>query len=247
MEGRDMATELMTNVIKWLENYRDSTGCRGVVLGISGGKDSTTVAMLAKKVWGDDVIGIMMPNKTQKDITDARRVCGCLNIRNYEINIGHGYDAVMNDIIRGTNFVPDKKAVTNIPPRLRMVVLYAIAQTLGYRVIGTGNASEAYIGWTTKWGDGAYDLNPIGNLTCSEVISLGLELAQEFGLDESLIVKPPADGLTGMSDEENFGFTYDALDSYIRGADIPTADKMAIDAMHRASAHKRELPPKFTF
>lgn len=240
-----MATKLMTDVIKWLEDYRDSTGCRGVVLGISGGKDSTTVAMLAKKVWGEDVVGIMMPNKSQKDIDDARKVCETLGIEHAEIDIGNAFDAIMNGIIWGTNLTPSKQAITNIPPRVRMIVLYSIAQTLGYRVIGTGNASEAYIGWTTKWGDSAYDLNPIGNLTCTEVVSLGLELSQEFGLDESLIVKPPADGLTGMSDEANFGFTYDTLDAYIRGAEISEADKKAIDQMHKYSAHKRELPPKF--
>lgn len=247
MEGRNMATKLMTDVIKWLENYRDTTGCRGVVLGISGGKDSTTVAMLAKKVWGENVYGVMMPNGKQKDIKDSQKVCESLGIEHTVINIEHAYGHLTTIIPWNTKVGVSSKAATNIPPRIRMIILYAIAQTFGYRVIGTGNASEAYIGWTTKWGDGAYDLNPIGNLTCTEVISLGLELAQEFGLDESLIVKPPADGLTGMSDEENFGFTYGTLDSYIRGADIPMADKAAIDAMHRASAHKRELPPKFTF
>lgn len=247
MEGRNMATKLMTDIIKWLEDYRDTTGCRGVVLGISGGKDSTTVAMLAKKVWGENVYGVMMPNGKQKDIKDSQRVCDSLGIEHTVINIENAYGHLTTIIPWHTKTGLSSQAATNIPPRIRMIILYAIAQTFGYRVIGTGNASEAYIGWTTKWGDSAYDLNPIGNLTCSEVISLGLELAQEFGLDESLIIKPPADGLTGMSDEENFGFTYDTLDSYIRGADIPMADKMAIDAMHRASAHKRELPPKFTF
>ena len=132
-----------------------------------------------------------------------------------------------------------QKAITNIPPRVRMATLYAIAQSLGYRVIGTGNASEAYIGWTTKWGDSAYDLNPIYHLTCSEVVEIGKELAAEFGLDQKYVTKSPSDGLTGMTDEDNFGFTYEYLDGVIRG-EVESTE--AISLLHAMSAHKRAMP-----
>ena len=238
-----MASKLTNQIIKWLEEYRDNTQCRGVVLGISGGKDSTTVAMLAKKVWGDNVVGIMMPDGGQVDLADSIAICSELKLRSAMINIGSIVTQLIHSINADVPFVDvNHKAITNIPPRIRMTVLYAIAQSMGYRVIGTGNASEMYIGWTTKWGDSAYDLNPIAGLTCSEVVQVGLELAEEFGLAEKYIVKKPADGLTGMSDEDNFGFTYSELDAFINGL-IPESDvSKKILSMHAATEHKRSLP-----
>lgn len=239
-----MASKLTKQIIKWLEEYRDNTQCRGVVLGISGGKDSTTVAMLAKKVWGDNVVGIMMPDGGQVDLDDSVAICSSLNLRHALVNIGGAVTRILHSINASVPFVDvNQKAITNIPPRVRMTTLYAIAQTLGYRVIGTGNASEAYIGWTTKWGDSAYDLNPIAGLTCGEVVDVGLDLAKEFGLDEKYIVKKPADGLTGMSDEDNFGFTYKELDGFVNGH-LPESVEVykKILEMHTATAHKRCLP-----
>lgn len=239
-----MASKLTNQIIKWLEEYRDNTQCRGVVLGISGGKDSTTVAMLAKKVWGDNVVGIMMPDGGQVDLDDSVAICSSLSLRHALVNIGSAVTQILHSINASVPFVDvNQKAITNIPPRVRMTTLYAIAQTLGYRVIGTGNASETYIGWTTKWGDSAYDLNPIAGLTCGEVVNIGLDLAKEFGLDEKYIVKKPSDGLTGMSDEDNFGFTYADLDSFINGV-LPESAEVGkkIIAMHTATEHKRCLP-----
>lgn len=229
-------------IVQWLEKYKELTNCKGVVLGISGGKDSTVVAMLAKKVWGDNVLGVLMPNGMQKDIDDAIKVCQVLNIEYKIVNIKETYDALLKDM-------PIKisdKSKTNIPPRLRMTTLYAIAQTLGYRVIGTGNASERTIGWTTKWGDSAYDFNPIACLTCTEVVKLGVELAKEFGLDETLVNKKPADGLTGKSDEDNFGFTYKQLDDWIL---LGTSGNNEIDDkiqfLRERGMHKQSMPKIF--
>lgn len=243
-----MASKLTNKIIKWLEEYRDNTQCRGVVLGISGGKDSTTVAMLAKKVWGENVVGIMMPDGGQVDLADSIAICSELKLRNALVDIGSIVTQLIHSINVDVPFVDvSQKSITNIPPRVRMTTLYAIAQSMGYRVIGTGNASEAYIGWTTKWGDSAYDLNPIAGLTCGEVIQVGLELAKEFGLDEKYIVKKPSDGLTGMSDEDNFGFTYAELDGFINGVMPKSAEvgKKILD-MHAATEHKRHLPYCFT-
>ena len=227
-------------IINFLEKYKEETNCKGVTLGISGGKDSTVVAMLSKLVFGDNVVGVIMPNGAQKDIDDAIQVCQILNIEYKIINIKETYDALLKDM-------PIKisdKAKTNIPPRLRMTTLYAIAQTLGYRVIGTGNASERYIGWFTKYGDGGCDLNPIAHLTCTEVIELGKELCKEFNLPIDLIVKKPADGLTGKSDEENFGFTYKQLDDYIRLVDGSGSEEVdeKIENLHKYSEHKLKMP-----
>ena len=124
-----------------------------------------------------------------------------------------------------------------------MTTLYAIAQTLGYRVIGTGNMSERYIGWCTIFVDMACDLNPIAHLTCTEVVELGKELCKEFNLPIDLVVKKPADGLTVKSDEENFGFTYEQLDDYLRCVSpLHPELKNKIEDMHRYSEHKLRMP-----
>ena len=192
----------LNKILDFLNNYKNETNCRGVVLGISGGKDSTVVAMLAKKIWGDNVVGVLMPNGMQKDISDSQEIVKTLNIRNYTVEIFNAYMSLISSIELQMSGRISEKALTNIPPRLRMTTLYAIAQTLGYRVIGTGNFSEAYVGWTTKWGDSAYDFNPIANLTCTEVMEVGKVLAAEFGLPEKYVVKTPSDGLSGKSDED---------------------------------------------
>ncbi len=245
----DNAQALLNELTEWLEKYKRDTSCRGVVLGISGGKDSTTVAMLAKKIWGENVVGVLMPNGMQNDIDDSLDIVKTLAVDYRVVNIEDAYGALIGAAENcggsARNVISDK-AKTNIPPRLRMTVLYALAQSLGYMVIGTGNASESYIGWTTKWGDGAYDFNPIAHLTCTEVIEVGRILAKEFGLDEKYIVKPPSDGLCGKTDEDSFGFTYAALDAYIRGekADTDAETAAEIERMHRASEHKRSMPAR---
>lgn len=267
MEWKLDTKKEIESIIKFLTDYKNS-GCKGVVLGLSGGKDSTVVAMLAKKVWKDDVLAILMPNGEQKDISDSIEIAKKLNLNHKIVNIETVYNNLVHvvenqlaDIPKGTwdgktvferDFIPNcpkitSKAKTNIPPRIRMTVLYAVAQTLGYRVIGTGNLSESYIGWCTKWGDTANDINPIAHLTCTEVVKIGKELAKEFGLDEKYVTKKPADGLTDKSDEDNFGFSYAILDGYIRKdctIGMDTAEK--IDTMHKNSQHKREMPLKIS-
>lgn len=237
--------EKLKRLLNWLERYKNETNCRGVVLGVSGGKDSTIVAMLAKKIWGKNVFGVLMPNGNQKDIKDSIDICEQLEIHYSKVNIGSAIKALSNEIEAQACKISEKSQ-TNIPPRIRMATLYAIAQSLGYRVIGTSNASERYIGWSTKWGDSVSDVNPIGNLTCTEVVEMGKILAKEFGLDEKFVSKKPSDGLTGKSDEENFGFSYEELDNWIlfgEGVSKEVADK--IEEMHKYSEHKREMPPIF--
>lgn len=253
----------------WLLDYKKTTKCKGVVLGLSGGKDSTVVAMLVKAVWGDNMLCLLMPNGEQKDISDSLAIADALRVPHKIVNIETIYNSLIHVTENSIAEVPKnvfhgktvyerdyvqncpritEKAKTNIPPRIRMTILYAVAQTRGYRVAGTGNLSEAYIGWFTKWGDGAHDFNPIAHLTCSEVIEIGKELAKEYGLDEKYIVKTPADGLSGKSDEENFGFSYAELDRHIRTNPSErvdgTLDGQKIERKHSETAHKRALPLK---
>lgn len=232
-------TDKLNRVLDWMTEFKEKNNVKGVVLGLSGGKDSTVVAMLAKKVFGANVIAVSMPNGTQSDIGDVREIITTLKLTSPLVNIQNTFDTLIHDTYMNIS----DKAKTNIAPRIRMTILYAIAQSLGYLVIGTGNKSEAMIGWTTKFGDSACDFNPIGHLTCREVVEIGKELAVEFGLDESFIVKKPADGLTSKTDEDNFGFTYDELDDYLMyGIEGPNINK--IKNMITWAAHKRRMPLK---
>jgi NAD+ synthase len=232
-------SEKLNKIIAWMQDFKEKNNVKGVVLGLSGGKDSTVVSMLAKKVFGDNVLAVSMPNGDQKDISDVQDIAKTLNLNIVTVNIKSTFDQLIKD----TCVDISEKAKTNIAPRLRMTVLYGIAQSMGYLVIGTGNKSEAMIGWTTKFGDSACDFNPIGHLTCREVIEIGKELAEEFGLDINYIVKKPADGLTSKTDEDNFGFTYDELDDYLMyGIEGPNIDK--IENMIIWADHKRKMPPK---
>ena len=232
-------TDKLSRVIDWMTEFKEKNNVKGVVLGLSGGKDSTVVAMLAKKVFGANVVAVSMPNGTQSDIGDVREIITILKLTSPLVNIQNTFDTLIHDTYMNIS----DKAKTNIAPRIRMTILYAIAQSLGYLVIGTGNKSEAMIGWTTKFGDSACDFNPIGHLTCREVIEIGKELAEGFGLDESFIVKKPADGLTSKTDEDNFGFTYDELDDYLM-YDIEGPNVEKIKNMIAWAAHKRRMPMK---
>lgn len=257
------------NEIKeWLIAYKNATNCKGVVLGLSGGKDSTVVAMLSKIVFGDDVLAILMPNGEQKDISDSLDIAKRIGVEHRVVNIETVYNSLINVIEnqiveteKGRDWAENckpitAKAKTNIPPRIRMTTLYAIAQTYGYRVIGTGNQSEGYVGWCTKFGDTACDLNPLACFTCTEVKQIGRLAAAELGIDkdgfiESYIDKAPSDGLTGKTDEDNLGFTYNILDRYIcyelDDFNMEELEKyhnelQKIINMHSASEHKRRVP-----
>ena len=259
--------KIYNKLIRGIRYYCDTTNCKGFVIGISGGKDSTVVAkLLVDAIGADKVLGVLMPNREQHDINDSIKVCNLLGINYHTVNIYNIYNALLSaihepqssqtkmimypnrtflpetdpaDRIATTNngfqFQISPKARTNISPRLRMCVLYAIAQSIGYRVCGTGNKSEHYIGWFTKWGDGACDFNPIAHLTCTEVVELGHYL----GLPAELVDKTPADGLTGKSDEDNFGFTYKELDTFLTEPNIVfTHNCNKFMEMHKNSQHK---------
>ena len=230
------------NLVQWIRDWFEINGpdCNAVI-GISGGKDSTIVAALCVKALGKDrVIGVMMPDGEQKDIQDSMEVCSLLGIRKHYINIGPVTEALKESIIGGLS----EQAETNIPPRIRMATLYAVSQSNNGRVVGTCNASENYIGYMTRWGDGASDLEPLGKLTVTEV----LEIGDHLGLPHHLVHKTPDDGLPNSSpDEEKIGFSYSELDEYIRYGvqpegmctNDPSVRKVdKIDSMHNKNAFK---------
>ena len=234
------AAKTKDEIVEWIRNYFRKNGpdCNAVI-GISGGKDSSIVAALCCEALGNGrVIGVLMPQGAQSDIDVARELVAHLGIKPFEINIAETVNALLANG-RTAGLCDSKQARVNLPARIRMATLFMVSQSMNGRVANTCNYSEDYVGWATLFGDGAGQFSPLGKLTVTEVKAVGREL----GLPEKFIEKAPADGLTGKTDEDNFGFTYDFLDKYIRtgefGGDTATAAK--IDRMHEANMFK-DLP-----
>lgn len=223
--------------IQWIKDFFEKNGkdCMAVV-GISGGKDSSVVAALCVEALGKDrVIGVLMPNGHQSDITDAYKLCKLLNIKSIEVNIKETvdsvYDAIRYGVYDNTRQGFDELNISvqsriNLPPRIRMATLYAISQSINGRVANTCNLSETLLSWETRWGDAVGDFAPISDLTVEEVKAIGYEL----GLPNELIEKIPSDGLCGSTDEDALGFKYSVMDRYIRTGEIDDKDiKKKID------------------
>lgn len=236
--------KLTENVIQWIKNYFENNPDGKVICGISGGKDSTIVAALCVKALGADrVIGVLMPNRVQKDIEDSYRVCDYLGIEHFIIDIQQAYTGLLWPIKRAINISDIPSAVsTNLPSRLRMCTLYTIAALYpNSRVVNTSNFSERYIGYSTKFGDGAGDFSPLGNLTVREVLQIG----DDLGLPYELVHKTPSDGMSGKSDEERIGFTYDELDDYLMLGEATDEVEEKIERLHAANRHKSEPMPTY--
>lgn len=230
--------------IKWIQDWfaENSAGCNAV-LGISGGKDSSVTAALCCKALGTNrVIGVLMPQGEQFDIDYSKALCEHLGIQNYTVNIKAAVDGVYSAI--GDAFEVSQQTRFNLPARIRMACVYAVAQSHNGRVANTCNLSEDWVGYATRYGDGAGDFSPLSSFTVQEVKAIGREL----GLPEKFIEKPPIDGLCGKTDEDNLGFTYLVLDNYIRGVALPDEEtRKKIDAMHRANRFKLEPMPSFRY
>lgn len=231
-------------LIYWTRDWFDKNGPESpAVIGISGGKDSTVAAMILVKALGRDrTVGVLMPDTLQIDIQDAMDVVEALQIPHTVADIGP-ITAAFHQVIEECTY----QASINVPPRIRMTVLYAIAQSLkgGGRVINTCNKSEDFVGYSTKYGDAAGDVSLLSDFLVSEVIEIGMILCKEFNIPEKLINKPPADGLTGRSDEEVLGFTYDDIEKFIKGEHLDPFIEHAIYNKHIANLHKLEPIPAF--
>ena len=234
------AAKVKNDCVAWIRDFFAENGpdCCAVV-GISGGKDSSVVAALCAEALGKDrVIGVLMPCGEQADIDMARLLVNHLGIRHFVVNI---QDAV-EGLKRGIPFELSVQSRTNLPPRIRMSTLYAEAQSFNGRVANTCNLSEDFVGYSTRYGDGAGDFSPCAHLTVQEVKAVGREL----GLPDVLVDKVPIDGLCGKTDEENLGFPYAELDRYIRTGEIENqAHKERIDTLHKRNLFKLRLMPAF--
>ena len=236
-------------LIMWIKEWFDINGkdCNAII-GISGGKDSTVAAALCVKALGKNrVIGVMMPNGEQSDISDAIKVCKVLDIKNITINIKDVIDVETKLLLSKVKELNQKElsnqTLINLPPRIRMATLYGVSQTMNGRVINTCNLSEDWVGYSTRYGDSVGDVSPLSNLTVGEVREIGIEL----GLPKDLVYKTPSDGLSGKTDEDNLGFTYEVLDKYIRTGICDEANKKLIDQKHFQNKFKLELMPSFKY
>lgn len=236
------ALKVKNECVDWIKDFfeKNGKGCNAVI-GISGGKDSSVAAALCVEALGRDrVIGVLMPKGEQGDIDMAYMLVNHLAIKHYEINVKDAVEGVFNAMPE--NLDVSVQAKVNLPPRIRMSVLYAVSQSLNGRVVNTCNLSEDWVGYSTRYGDASGDFSPLSNLTVTEVKEIGRVL----GLPDVLVDKVPIDGLCGKTDEENLGFTYAELDRYIRTGKIDNLDtKEIIDKKHRANLFKLQLMPTF--
>ena len=234
------AVKVKNECVAWIRDFFAENGpdCCAVV-GISGGKDSSVVAALCAEALGRDrVIGVLMPCGEQADIDMAKLLVEHLGIRHFVVNIQDAVEALKRSI----PFELSTQSRTNLPPRIRMSTLYAVAQSFNGRVANTCNLSEDYVGYSTRYGDAAGDFSPCAHLTVQEVKAVGRVL----GLPDVLVDKVPIDGLCGKTDEENLGFTYAELDRYIRTGEIENqAHKERIDTLHKRNLFKLRLMPAF--
>lgn len=229
-------TNTVTKIIDWIKEYFIKNGpeCKAVI-GISGGKDSTVAAALLCKALGPNrVIAVQMPQGFQYDIDVSNEVIDYLEItEHYNINIGSACQEIFLSLPNDIRIQP--QVTSNVPARVRMNILYAIAASRHGRVVNTCNRSEDYVGYSTKFGDAAGDFSILSNYTATEVKEIGIEL----GLPKNFIEKPPEDGLSGLTDEENLGFSYDVLDNFLlNGITPPYEIYKNIEQRHKRNLHK---------
>lgn len=231
--------------IKWIKEYVQKAGAKGVVIGNSGGKDSATVLAMATKAIGKEkVTAVAMPCfSNDNDFEDAKLVVETFGVKSILVDLSNTYQQMEQEITFQLGQDLSKEATINMKPRLRMTTLYSIAQTLDYLVIGTGNLCEAMVGYTTKWGDNSSDFNPIGNFTVDEV----LEIGRMLGVPEKILKKAPNDGLGGLTDEEKMGIQYSQIAEMIETGNTQEEVKQEIVRRYQNSRHKRSAVPIYTF
>ena len=239
---RDYAAETEKR-IQFIRQALADAHADGILFGNSGGKDSALVGILCKLAC-ENTEGIIMPCSSKRNFTidkdDGMEVANQFGIKTRGLDLTAQKELAMENLSAIADL--SDAAIANIAPRLRMISLYAVAASENRLVAGTGNASEFYMGYFTKWGDGAYDLNPIADLTATEIF----EFLRYLKAPEAVITKAPSAGLfEGQTDEEDMGVTYAAIDKYITTGQANEKDKAIIDRYHARSDHKRRDPLRY--
>lgn len=235
-----MGNDIVQQIVVWLKDQLKESATQGFVLGMSGGLDSSVCAALLKKAT-DNCLGLILPIESDvKDLDDATALALSLSIKTQYIDLTATYNNL-------TKLLPDgnRVALGNIKARLRMIVLYYHANLNNYLVCGTGNKTEISLGYFTKYGDGACDILPLGDLYKRDV----RELARKLDIPQTIIDKVPTAGLwAGQTDEGEIGYTYDQMDAALEKIEMDQmtdATCQALSELMRKSAHKREKPRIF--
>ena len=234
-------------IISFIREYYIKNGLKGVVLGISGGKDSGVVAgLFAKAIGPENVLGVTLPCESKtEDRTDALLVSEKYGFEMLNIDLTDTYHTFMKQI--ETLNPKDEDLIDsniNVKPRLRMSTLYYLAAYYShlkggtYIVAGTGNKCEIYVGYFTKGGDGTSDINVLGDLTVDEVIAIG----EVLEVPDKVLHKAPSDGLSGKTDEDKLGVKYKDIAKYMNGEDLDIETKNKIERLHKNSLHKFNIP-----
>lgn len=237
--------ERIDKTVEWIRETVTGAGSKGVVVGLSGGIDSTLVAFLIKRAFPENSMGVILPCKSHgDDRQDALAAAAVSGLEAIEVEITEAHDLLFDKVLAelGDRVLEDNRrlADANLRARLRMSTLYTVANARNYMVSGTDNAAEVYTGYFTKYGDGGVDFLPISNLTKREVYAW----AKHLGAPESVLVRPPSAGLwDGQTDEGEMGTTYDMIDDLLDGKSIPDHDRKIIERLHQRSHHKRVMPP----
>ena len=236
------AKDEVDKIIAFIRDYFNKYNLGGVVIGISGGKDSAVAASLFARALGSDkVIGVAMPcYSDNKDFVDAKLVCDTFNIKLINVDLTNTYNTFIEEVKYLDDYVESIDSNINIKPRLRMSTLYYLAQMYSkkynktYIVSGNGNKCEEYVGYFTKGGDSVSDIKLLSDFFVDEVIELGKVL----GVPEEILNKKPSDGLSGLSDEEKLGFSYADVKKVILGEEVDSNIKDMIMKKHEANSHK---------
>ena len=233
---------LADGLVGWIRERVLSAGCKGVVLGMSGGLDSSVAAVLCQRAFPENMLGVIMPcYSCGEDAEHARAVASRFSIPTKVVALDTVLDALL-EVLAGDEVEPalGRTAESNLKVRLRMVPLYYFANRFRYTVVGSSNRCELAAGYFTKYGDGGVDIMPLGNLVKGQV----RELARFLGIPQPIIDKPPSAGLwPGQTDEDEMGISYEALDRYLLTGEAPDGLREKIEARMAANAHKRLPPP----
>jgi len=238
----DNTAQLVEKLISWIREKVTTAGCKGAVIGMSGGIDSSVAAVLCSRAFPQNTLGVIMPcYNIQEDSEHALAVARKFSITTKIVVLSTVFDDLLKVLPQGrAEASVQRLAKSNLKVRLRMLTLYYFANQLRYLVVGSSNRSELTVGYFTKYGDGGVDILPLGNLVKSQI----RELAIFLGIPQQIIDKPPSAGLwKGQTDESEMGFSYEELDRYIITGEASSEVRGKIESMITASNHKRLLPP----
>lgn len=234
----------VNEIIDFIKKYFTENNLKGVIIGISGGKDSAVSAALFTKALGkENVIGVTMPcHSNKQDRLDAMIIAEEYGFELINIDLTNTFDTFKENI----KVSQDKliEADINLKPRLRMSTLYYLAAMYKeinngtYIVCGNSNKSENFVGYFTKGGDSVCDINVLSDLTVSEVIKIG----EYLNVNKKILYKAPSDGLSNLSDEDKLGVTYDEIEKFINNEKLDENTYNKIDKMHKNSRHKFKIP-----